>query len=628
MSPFGALLSLRRRCYESGWLRSWPAPVPAISIGNLTWGGTGKTPFTIWLAQRFAESGKRVGIVSRGYGRRSRGLRVVSDGRALRVGVEEAGDEPTLLARRLPRAIVVVSERRVEGARKAAELGAELLLLDDAFQHLAIRRDLDIVLLDHMDPLGGGLPPFGRSREPASALSRADLFVLTGADSEAGRGAEALLRRLNARAPIFHSRTRFSGWLDEQGEPVSGEEAVGAASIAVASIAFPLRFLRTLREAGAAPAAFLPFRDHHFYSGSDLRRIEAAARDAGASLLLTTEKDLVKLAGRSRLRAVAARVEPDVPRARLVRPRARDPFGTWICRLSTGPRARQSGERWACFPCSPSESARAVGRFAARFYFRIGKNRREIALRNLALAFPDWNAERIESTALRCAENFGTVLFDFLAATRLSREGLLSAVEMTGADHYRASVERGKGVFLLSAHFGNWEIGALAAGLLVRPIASVVRPLDNPYLEAELEALRGKFSNRTIAKKRAAREILRETRAGETVAILIDQNVLAREAVFVPFFGRPAATTPALALFQLKTDAAVVPVFCRPMGEGRYRLGFEKPIVLADLPEQGRSIESLTALYTSVTERVVRAEPHLWLWMHNRWRTRPPEDGA
>ena len=266
----------------------------------------------------------------------------------------------------------------------------------------------------------------------------------------------------------------------------------------------------------------------------------------------------------------------------------------------------------------------AFGRFVARGYFRAGRSRREIALRNLGAAFPDWSPKQIRETALACAEHFGSVLFDFLAATRLSRERLLESVEMQGADNYRSSVARGKGVFLLSAHFGNWEIGALAAGLLERPIASVVRPLDNPYLDRALSDLRGRFSNRTIAKKRAAREILREVRAGETVAILIDQNVLAREAVFVPFFGRPAATSPALAQFHLKTDAAVVPVFCRPLGEGRYRLGFEEPILLSDLAPARRAVEPLTALYTQVTEGVVRAEPRLWLWMHNRWRTRPP----
>ncbi len=135
--------------------------------------------------------------------------------------------------------------------------------------------------------------------------------MLTGGEPPEGAGAEALLARVNPRAPIFHSRARFSGWFDEEGEPVAAQDVVATRSVAVASIASPGRFLRTIRDAGADPAAFLEFRDHHFYSRSDLRRIERAARSAGAPLLLTTEKDLVKLAGRSRLRAVAARVEPE-----------------------------------------------------------------------------------------------------------------------------------------------------------------------------------------------------------------------------------------------------------------------------------------------------------------------------
>ncbi|MGH9440727.1 MAG: tetraacyldisaccharide 4'-kinase [Thermoanaerobaculia bacterium] len=312
MSPLGALLSLRRRGYESGWLRSAAAPVPAVSIGNMTWGGTGKTPFTIWLAQRLEESGKRVGVVSRGYGRRSKGLRVVSDGKRGRIGVEEAGDEPTMIAGRLPEAIVVVAENRVEGAQKAAALGAEILLLDDAFQHLALRRDFDIVLLDSAAPLQGGLPPAGRAREPASALSRADLFVVTGGAREGTAGAESLVGRWNPNAPVFHSQARFAGWFDEHGEPVPADRVAGAASIAVASIAAPRRFLRTLEDAGAFPSEALRFRDHHFYSESDLRRIERAFRRAGAALLFTTEKDLPKLAGRTRLPLVAARIEPEV----------------------------------------------------------------------------------------------------------------------------------------------------------------------------------------------------------------------------------------------------------------------------------------------------------------------------
>jgi KDO2-lipid IV(A) lauroyltransferase len=264
-----------------------------------------------------------------------------------------------------------------------------------------------------------------------------------------------------------------------------------------------------------------------------------------------------------------------------------------------------------------------LGRAAARLFFRRSASRRRIMFENLGLAFPSASAAEIEQIAVASVESLGTVFFDFLAATRKTREELLDAVHVSGPENYRQAVARGKGVFLLSAHFGNWEIGALAAGLLEKPIASIVRPLDNALLEEDLTRLRGKFGNRIIGKKNASRLVLKEMRSGGTVAILIDQNVLLREGIFVPFFGRLAATSPSLALFQKKTDAAVVPVFCRPVASGRYDLRFERPILLADLPEQERTVEALTARYTRVTEEAVRQDPPLWLWMHNRWRTRP-----
>jgi KDO2-lipid IV(A) lauroyltransferase len=272
-----------------------------------------------------------------------------------------------------------------------------------------------------------------------------------------------------------------------------------------------------------------------------------------------------------------------------------------------------------------SDRSRArLGRVAAHLYLRLARKRRSIALGNLRRALPSLPPEEIEGIARRCAESFGSVLFDFLAASGFSREELKERVSLEGVANYLDSLKRGKGVFLLSAHFGNWEIGALAAGLVAGPIASVVRPLDNPLLERDLARLRGIFGNRVIAKRNAAREILRELKDGTTVAILIDQNVLPREAIFVDFLGRPAATSPALALLQKKTDAAVVPVLCRPQGFGRYCLRFERPITLEEIPERERTIEGLTRRYTEFLEEAVRAEPEHWLWMHNRWRTRPP----
>jgi Kdo2-lipid IVA lauroyltransferase/acyltransferase len=275
----------------------------------------------------------------------------------------------------------------------------------------------------------------------------------------------------------------------------------------------------------------------------------------------------------------------------------------------------------------PPSAARRAGRAAARLVFSFLPSRRKILFDNLTAAFPGEPPEKIASIARRSIERFANALVDFLQTGRLSREDLLSRVSVEGEEHLRAARARGKGVFLLSAHFGSWEVGALVAGLLGEPIAPVARPLDNPLLEGELERLRRRFGNRPISKRQAAKELLRAMARNETVAILIDQNVLPREAVFVPFFGRPAATTSSLALFQLKTGAAVVPVFTWPESDGCYRLGFERPI----LPEEFGDVEvdreermrRATARYMEVTEAAIRRAPDAWLWIHDRWKTRP-----
>ena len=275
----------------------------------------------------------------------------------------------------------------------------------------------------------------------------------------------------------------------------------------------------------------------------------------------------------------------------------------------------------------PAGSASGFGRAAARFYFAFARSRRGILRENLAQAFPEKTRAEVGRIERACIENLGAAFMEFLESSRLSREEVLSRVVLAGEENFARARAREKGVFLLSAHFGSWEIGAIRAGLIAEPIASVVRPLDNPLLEAELEHRRTRLGNRVIRKKEAAREILRVIRARQTVAILVDQNVVPAEAVFVPFFGRPAATTPSLALLQMKTDAAVVPVFTWPLGGGRYRLQFEKPILTEEFAAAGGRQERVlaaTARYMAVTEEAIRGNPGAWLWMHNRWRTRPP----
>jgi Kdo2-lipid IVA lauroyltransferase/acyltransferase len=278
----------------------------------------------------------------------------------------------------------------------------------------------------------------------------------------------------------------------------------------------------------------------------------------------------------------------------------------------------------------PRGAASRLGRGCARLLLRFSGQRRRILLDNLARAFPEKSDEEIRRIARESVENLGAAFFEFLDVTRWSAEDLRARVSYEGVENLREARARGKGVILLSAHFGSWELGALAAGLLGEPISPVVRPLDNPLLEAELGRRRTRFGNRVIAKRDALREMLRAMRQGQTVAILLDQNVLPEEATFVPFFGRLAATTPSVALVQRKTGAAVVPVFTWPEGGGSYRLVFERPILAEELDsvEGGRAeqVRRATARYAEVTEEAIRRHPAAWLWLHNRWKTRPARE--
>jgi tetraacyldisaccharide 4'-kinase len=311
---YGAALGARARMYRSGRLRSERVGCPVVSVGNLTFGGTGKTPFVEFLARRLRFEGKRPAILSRGYGRRGRGLVVVSVGNGPLVGAERGGDEPVAMARRLPAVPVVVAERRGEAARTAIELGADLLILDDGFQHLALERDVDILLLDASEPFGGGNPPpSGSLREPLAALARADAFVFTRVD-RATPSAEARdeLRRRNPDAPVFTARIRAAGLTDEAGSPASSATLTGRRFVAVCGIANPKAFFASLTELDLAPDEVLAFADHHRYGPRDLARIQRAADRTGSSWIATTEKDAVKLQGLTSLPVVVVRLEVEI----------------------------------------------------------------------------------------------------------------------------------------------------------------------------------------------------------------------------------------------------------------------------------------------------------------------------
>lgn len=308
---YGAALARRARRLDRAAAR---LPAPVISVGNLAWGGGGKTPFTIALAAHLRDAGRRVSVLSRGYGRSTAGPLVVSRGDGPLVAVDAAGDEPHEMARTLPGVAVVVGERRAEAGRLAlAELAPppNLFLLDDGFSHRFLARDVDLLLFPAADPWGRGrLLPGGRLREPLAAARRADAVVLTGGDPGDGAALAGALAAHGYTGPGFASTTAVGAPHTLDGAPL----AAGASVYAVAGIAAPERFFAAARAAGAEIVGERGYRDHAPYCDVEVRAIELEARRRGAAALLTTAKDAAKLSGRLALPLavlpIAARPEP------------------------------------------------------------------------------------------------------------------------------------------------------------------------------------------------------------------------------------------------------------------------------------------------------------------------------
>ena len=289
---YTAAVRVRNRLFDAH-LVTLGAGVPVISVGNITVGGTGKTPLVAWLATRLREAGMLPAVVSRGYaGRAGRGPLVVSDGRGPLVGPDWSGDEPFLLARMLPGVPVVVGADRPAAARRARDMGAEVVLLDDGFQHRRLRRDLDLVLLDAGSPIGNGhLLPAGILREPPSSLARADAVVVTRCAPEGPPHALIdFVRRHRPGAPVIGATHRRDGWVDARGAAACAPDR----AVAFCGIAVPEGFHADLRAEGVEILSGRSFPDHHRYAEHDLRALAELARRAGATLV-TTEKDIVRL---------------------------------------------------------------------------------------------------------------------------------------------------------------------------------------------------------------------------------------------------------------------------------------------------------------------------------------------
>ena len=276
----------------------------------------------------------------------------------------------------------------------------------------------------------------------------------------------------------------------------------------------------------------------------------------------------------------------------------------------------------------PRGRALALGRALGRRWGRADARHLAVAMENLAHAFPDWDDARRRATALGVYEHFGQVLLDVLWLARRPREEILSHVVVEGGEHVEAAHRAGRGALYTTAHAGNWEVHGVAHGHLFGPIGVVARPLDNPALDRRLCDFRRSPGNTVIYKRQALGQVMRLLRDNRGVAILIDQNVQEKDGVFVDFFGRQAATTTVTAALALKTGCALVPAHTELLPDGRYRLTYEKPLVVEASGDRGADLVRLTQGLTSAIEGWVRRRPEQWLWLHRRWKTRPPGEAS
>ena len=304
---YGSAVRLRNLLFDLGIRRSVEAAVPVVSVGNITAGGTGKTPFVDLIVKHYAARGVRTVILSRGYGRTTRGVRLVSDGHTVFLVSREGGDETVMLAHKNPGTPVVVAEKRTEGMKLIGERFREnppdVVVLDDGFQHRRLHRNLDIVVINAAAPLfDDRMLPAGRLREPPRNLRRADLLVLGKLDRAEDAG--TLGKQLATFGkPLLKAGTKTGTPVHFAGpDPGKPTEKV----IALAGIGEPEQFVRSLQQAGMGTASRAFYADHAEFPSGDLQRLAEEAAGKGLSIV-TTEKDYFRLLGNPELPELLSR---------------------------------------------------------------------------------------------------------------------------------------------------------------------------------------------------------------------------------------------------------------------------------------------------------------------------------
>jgi KDO2-lipid IV(A) lauroyltransferase len=273
----------------------------------------------------------------------------------------------------------------------------------------------------------------------------------------------------------------------------------------------------------------------------------------------------------------------------------------------------------------PRAVARRVGVCFIAVALAIRAPLRRTAMFNLRLAFPDWTDAKRKQVIRGMIRQVGWMAGEFSQFPKYTRENIERVVVFDGFENFDAARQRGKGVLFLTGHMSAWELAPFAHALYGYPLHFLVRPVANSRVDALINAYRCRSGNRPIEKNRSARSILKVLGAGGTVGILADHNTTLEEGVFSDFFGVPASTTSGLARIARHTDAAVVPGFLRwDEARRKYRLRFEPAVELVRSENEESDVAKNTQRFTTVIEDYVRAHPDQWLWVHKRWKTRPP----
>lgn len=277
----------------------------------------------------------------------------------------------------------------------------------------------------------------------------------------------------------------------------------------------------------------------------------------------------------------------------------------------------------------PRKWARLAGGSIALIGYHLLGRLRRTGIRNLELAFPELAANEREALLRESFRNLGRVLAETSKFPRDTKKSIEDIIDIDSANAFQKvcndARDKGKSVLVVTGHLGNWELFAFAFGALFEPISFLARPLDNQRLERFTYEIRSKFGNRPLNKTNSIYSAIRTLRKGGVIGVLADVNAHPKEGVFVPFFGIPACTTAGVAAIAIRAKAVIVPGFCAwDDRKQRYITVFEHAIEPSQTGDMEADILSTTAAYTEALERLIRKYPGQWLWIHRRWKTRPP----